>query len=202
MLQLVGVQRHNRKAEGEAVSARDYNKILDDLEGLSIVVHDLMNIVRTGRMQLGELAEDVEANDRDKDANVLFFDSATTAGNDPWGDIGRDIERIADPQEGLWLQGERHLFWWLSHAHRFVMLPGVQLHIAKLDGDLSQGSTATASVWEEDTASPGTFVDSGKDITVYDWLLASGQSITAGKKIIVAQHLQSRLFIVIAAECA
>lgn len=48
----------------------------------------------------------------------------------------------------------------------------------KLDGALSQGSSATMSIWAGDP-----LADTGDNITVYDWLLGSGESIASGKKV-------------------
>jgi hypothetical protein len=65
-----------------------------------------------------------------------------------------------------------------------------------LDGALSQGGSATMSVWDWNGSAED---DTTEDITVRDWMLKSGQSISAGKKC-VAILFGSRWY-VIAAEC-
>jgi hypothetical protein len=71
----------------------------------------------------------------------------------------------------------------------------------KLDGTLSEGGTATMSVWHY---SGGYEVDSGDNITVRDWLLASGQYVSSGKKVVAAfmRGPDGPKWYVIAAECA
>jgi len=54
-------------------------------------------------------------------------------------------------------------------------------------------------VWR---TSGGSHLDSTFNVTAYDWLLASGQSIASGKKVMIIQHRQSKRWYVIAAECA
>lgn len=55
---------------------------------------------------------------------------------------------------------------------------------AKLDGALSQGGSATASLWYHDGTN---LVDQGSNVTVYDWYLPSGGSISSGKKVVIVK---------------
>lgn len=48
----------------------------------------------------------------------------------------------------------------------------------KLDGALTQGGSATMSVWTDDP-----LADSGRNVTVYDWFLGDGEELAAGKKV-------------------
>ena len=50
-----------------------------------------------------------------------------------------------------------------------------------LDTDMTCGGSATVSVWADD----GTDADTGDDITAWDWLLLTGQSMDAGTKVVV-----------------
>ncbi len=68
----------------------------------------------------------------------------------------------------------------------------------KLDGTLSAGATATMSIWDSHT---GSSADTGLNITVYDWLLTSG-NVASGKKVIAYYEAVSNHWYVLAAECA
>lgn len=54
--------------------------------------------------------------------------------------------------------------------------------LGKLDGELEQGDSAAVSVW---TGTPGSESDAQFNVTAYDWLLESGQSLTAGTKVVL-----------------
>lgn len=69
----------------------------------------------------------------------------------------------------------------------------------KLDGTLNPGSSATLSIWIPDENSPGVRIDSTENVTVYDWLLESGQTVASGKKVFAA-YVDGR-YEVIAAAC-
>jgi hypothetical protein len=68
----------------------------------------------------------------------------------------------------------------------------------KLDGALSQGSSATMSVWHYDGSAE---TDTGENVTVYDWMLKSGQSVNSGKKVVATLFMDSGRYYVTAAEC-
>ncbi|MBY0513093.1 MAG: hypothetical protein K2P78_04180 [Gemmataceae bacterium] len=55
------------------------------------------------------------------------------------------------------------------------------LLMGKLDGDLNYQSGATLSLWAWDGSADA---DTGVNITVYDWLLSSGQSVASGKRVV------------------
>ncbi len=79
----------------------------------------------------------------------------------------------------------------------YEILNAIGIKIGKLDGTLTDASSATMSVWIHNGTA---FVDSGENITVNDWLLGSGQTIASGKKVIAASVFGT--LIVIAAECS
>ena len=67
----------------------------------------------------------------------------------------------------------------------------------KLDGDLEQGSSATVSLWHHDGDS---LVDTGVNVTAYDWFLKTGETISSGLKVKVAKHQDGKWWVE-AAEC-
>jgi hypothetical protein len=69
--------------------------------------------------------------------------------------------------------------------------------IGKLDGTLSKGSSVAMSIWK---GAGGSETDSTLNVTVYDWLLATGQTIASGIKV-KAEFVNGVLYVT-AAECA
>jgi hypothetical protein len=69
--------------------------------------------------------------------------------------------------------------------------------MGKLDGTLSYTSSATLSIWAWNGSADA---DTTINITVYDWLLSSGQSIASGTQV-VAAHVGGR-WRVIGAQCS
>lgn len=67
----------------------------------------------------------------------------------------------------------------------------------KLDGSLSAGGSATMSIWYYNGSAQA---DTGANVTVYDWLLASG-SIASGKKVMAFYDARDGRYYVGAAEC-
>ena len=126
-----------------------------------------------------------------------LYDTAdgTPANNELWG-----------PESGSWKL--------VKYATGFQILGGVNTdystvmvqaipaparwHWAKLDGTLSAGGSATASIWNWNGSA---LVDSGNNVTVYDWLLGTGETIASGKKIKIDLHLESQRWYVTSAEC-
>lgn len=68
----------------------------------------------------------------------------------------------------------------------------------KLDGALSAGGSATLSVWAWNGSAQA---DTGDNITVYDWLLVSSQTISSGVNVIAAQDARDGRYYVISAAC-
>lgn len=94
--------------------------------------------------------------------------------------------------------GDRFWCQWNSAAARWeVLQPFVTVCWGKLDGALSQGSSATVSLWWGGS----TPYDSGINVTAYDWLLKSGQQLDAGTKVKVEWFPQDGVWWVTAAEC-
>jgi len=74
---------------------------------------------------------------------------------------------------------------------------GFYLKVGKLDEELAHDDYATVSIWCWNGAA---WVDSGEDIIAYDWLLAAGQTVAIGKKVIIQKHYDG-IWIVTEAEC-
>jgi len=68
----------------------------------------------------------------------------------------------------------------------------------KLDGTLNKDSSATMSVWRYNGSAEA---DTSENVTVYDWMLKTGQTIASGKKVVAEFFLDSGRWYVIAAEC-
>lgn len=199
-----------RVKEGDPISAKQYNELLEAVEMLSGLVikggasfegpfgttylpHDI------DQLQLVQLNSDLVDAPHAATANELYFDDTVADGSDPWKDSGNDEDWVCAPYVGTWLSGERTVVMRDSQSNRNVMLPFSQIHLAKLDAELTAGSTATASIWEFQASGLG---DSNKNELVYDWMLATGESLAAGTKIVIIQHRQSLNWVVIAAACS
>lgn len=180
---------------GDPVLAAQWNKIVDAIGQLVALMRASSDEKKWADVFIGELLEDAAADTEDFEVQELYHDENSgglTTTNTIW-------DKTFEPQVGLWLEGERLAFFWDRSTARYMMWPGVQIHIGKMDAELAAGASAIMSVWEVDAS--GEYADSGKDIAVFDWLLKAGSVIAAGKKVIAVQFLQSRRFIVIAAEC-
>jgi hypothetical protein len=147
-----------------------------------------------------ELAASLEPGDVDVAAARLARDfGASPSASDQWATSGEALSYAMDHLESVWLEGSRALALWLPGAGQRILLPGTQWHLAKLDGALSAGSTATASLWG---VSSGSAADSGINVTAHDWLLTGGQSLPAGATVVLQQHAQSRRWYVVQALAA
>ena len=69
--------------------------------------------------------------------------------------------------------------------------------IGKLDGSLSQGGSATLSIW---SGVPGSEADSGYNVIVHDWVMKSGATAIASGKKCVAQLIGGSWYVT-QAEC-
>jgi hypothetical protein len=68
----------------------------------------------------------------------------------------------------------------------------------KLDGSLSFGGSAAMSVWAWDGAADA---DTTENLTVYDWLLSSGQSVAAGTQVTAFYDVASGRWYLDGAQC-
>jgi hypothetical protein len=68
----------------------------------------------------------------------------------------------------------------------------------KLDGALSFGGSATMSVWYWNGSAEA---DTGRNVTVYDWLLLTGQSIASGTQVTASWDARSGRYYVTGAQC-
>jgi len=183
---------------GDPISAKHYNAMVEAINRLSRIVTG-PDMSYDSRLIFAELAEDLDENERNAELNKLAYDETISAGTDAVDVSGSTQGRTADVHEGVWLDGERHLWFWWRAIGRWIPIPGMQLHIGKMAATLSQGGSALMDIWDVNDA--GAWVDSGLSVTVYDWCLAAGQTIETGKKVIAFQHRQTRRWIVLAAEC-
>jgi hypothetical protein len=69
----------------------------------------------------------------------------------------------------------------------------------KLDGTLSYQGSATLSIWWYNGSAEA---DTTENVTVYDWLLSSGQTIASGKQVTAAWDSRSSRYYVTGAQCA
>jgi hypothetical protein len=180
---------------GDPITTSWANEILGELRRLRRIVGAPPIEVRENEagIQIGlaglpvfvyaRLDADLAAGDVAGRAGVLRFDAA---GSEKWSDSTRDITGVAEPQEGAYLEGERHLCFFHPDAGRFIPIPGVQWHLGKPDADIATGASGTVSLWEVGTSGEA---DSGLDVTAHNWLLPKAQQ---NERVIVVQHLQSR----------
>jgi hypothetical protein len=142
-----------------------------------------------------ELDDALEPGTIDAAAARLARDFALApSASDKFTTSGESLSYVMDHLESVWLAGSRAVALWLPGAGQRVLLPGTQWHLGKLDGPLSAGSSATVSLWG---TSGGAHVDSGIDVTAYDWLLGAGESLAAATTVVVLQHAQSRRWYVV-----
>jgi hypothetical protein len=71
-------------------------------------------------------------------------------------------------------------------------------HRGKLDGDLTYQGSATMSIWAWNGSAEA---DTGVNVTVYDWLLSTGQSILSGTQITVLWDDASDRYYVVGSQC-
>jgi hypothetical protein len=180
---------------GDPVLAEQWNRVATAIKQLVSTLALQTSDHRRSEIFVGELQGNVEADDTDKAANLMSLD----VDNGSWEDLGVEYDSVYEPQGGCWLEGERLPLLHERSSGKLHILPMVQVLYGKLDNELTEEGSATMSVWEVDGS--GDYVDTGSDVTVWDWCLSTGQTIAEGKKVIAAQFLQSRRFIVVAAEC-
>ncbi len=195
----------DRVKEGDQVSAKQYNKLLDTVERLAGIM------IAGGHMIDGpggpvffpspeaevnyvELGLDIVGSDHDRTVNDLHVDPDIASGTDPWIDFGTDSAFVMPPHDGLWLAGERNVLFRHSGAGKNVLMPFTQVHLARLDAVLTAGGSANASVFE--IAASGES-NSTRTITVHDRSLKTGESLAAQTDVIVVEHRQSRRFYVV-----
>lgn len=102
----------------------------------------------------------------------------------PYADIKNDdLEKLVGGEGGarvIWKPEGTGIKWAVVRLGALVY-PKL---FGKLNSDLTQTlGYATMSVWEGST-----FADSGRDVTVYDWFLASNKKITSGAKVAAEWH--------------
>ena len=149
-----------------------------------------LSLTRQPALWLVELAEDMAAGQLDGSAAHLGCDP--DASGDPWSVGGPQIAPLADPQQGLYLAGERHLAWFEAGSGRFIPVPSVLWHLGRAASTIEPGGSGTVDVWLVDN---GEHAAAAREVTAYDWL---GGGAAVGDKVVVFQHLQSRRWYLLA----
>lgn len=180
---------------GDPVLAQQWNRMIDAIKQLLLLLHQGTDGKPCADVMLGELLEDAIPGSKDFEIQELRYN----AYDDELETVNVKYEKTFEPQNGLWLDGERVPFLWDTATSKYGILPMLQTHIGKMDGELVAGGMATMSVWQLSDAD--VWEDAGVNLYVYDWLLKPGSVIAAGAKVMVVQLLQSRRWIVYAAEC-
>ncbi len=85
---------------------------------------------------------------------------------------------------------------WLNNGWELVPRPET-LFLAKLTSSLSQGSSASATIY---AGTPNAETSTGIGITVYDWLMKSGATAIAVNKKVICKYVNGNAY-VIDAEC-
>lgn len=80
----------------------------------------------------------------------------------------------------------------------FATSEPIQTLIGKLDGNLSQGSSATVSIW---IGAANSESDSTMDVVAYDWLMKSGATAIASGKKVKLEWINGQWYVT-NAECA
>ena len=149
------------------------------------------------QFDLIELSDAISPGDKDQTVKQLCYRPT----DDPPALFGvgpdeHDLQRTADPQQGLFLKGERHLAYFHPGAGQRIPLPGVLFHLGKTTAVIAPADPAhpelvrsgPADVWQYDKVHDD-YVTSGKSVTVYDWF---GRGIDSGTIVYLFQHNQSR----------
>ncbi len=191
-------------AAGEPISAEWANAIVDAIGRLARLTGvapirvssddagTTVSLSNQPRLDLIELQDTLQSGDIDKESRRFAFDPSAT---DHWIDADDLLQHTADPQQGLYLAGERHLAFFHPAAGQRIPLPGVQFHIGKLQEELDAGGSAVVNVWRIDS---GTASDSIFTVTAYDWMMPDGASLPAGQTVSLFQHPQSKRWFVFA----
>lgn len=192
---IMQIENLRKVKAGDRPSASQWNQIIEILQELRQLLQVTMDRGPYADMFIGELQEDAAGDATGFEVQEMIHDSSS--GGLTSIDITR--EDTAEIQNGMWLEDERLPLYWERSAGAYCIMPMVQVHFGKMDADIGAGENKLMSVWKVNAS--GDWADTGKNILVYDWLLKQGSVIASGKKVIVAQFLQSRRFIIIAAEC-
>lgn len=151
-----------------------------------------VSLARQPALWLVQLTEDIAAAEANRAAAHLACDTEATG--DPWSPGEPQIAELADPQQGLYLAGERHLAWFEPGSGRFVPVPGVLWHLGKAASTIDAHGTGNVRVWLVDDTPE--HAESAHEVTVHDWL---GIGAAIGEEVIVIEHLQSRRWYLLAA---
>jgi len=144
-----------------------------------------INLARMPVLTYAELDEDLAARDEDKEATDLDRDPNDPI--DPWHTDTRKVPNLTDPQDGTYLEGERHVCFFHEHIGKFIPLPGVHWHFGKADQDIGIGGSGKVLIWK--VGDSDDHEASEQKVTAHDWY---GLGAKRGASILVYQHLQSR----------
>jgi hypothetical protein len=143
---------------------------------------------------LVELNDTIQKNDKDKHGDLFSYDHTMT---NPWSDTMDVLPLISDPDQGLRLQGERHLLYHNPSAGQWHPIPDNQLQIGKIYAQPGgAGQAYDIEVWKvTSTNTPPasqTTATSTYHVYAYQW---GNQSLPNGTQVFVWQQRQSKLFV-------
>jgi hypothetical protein len=143
---------------------------------------------------LVELNDTIEENDKDKEADLFTYDHTMT---DPWSDTNDVLPLISDPDQGLRLEGERHLLYHNPSAGQWHPIPDNQLQFGKIYAQPGgAGQAYDIEVWKvTSTNTPPasqTTATSTYHVYAYQW---GNQSLQNGTQVFIWKHRQSKLWV-------
>lgn len=156
--------------------------------------------------EVGDLAATIQA---DYELSLKYRFDRTFSGVQQWAFSGYDdhaLFQFSQKQSGEYRCQTRVMcppynFGVEEMYHAFAdtpTFPGQDHLLGKLDETLSQGGSATVSVW---SGPAGSETDTGLNVTAYDWLMKSGATAIASGKKVFLTRVCGRLYAT-NAECA
>jgi len=145
------------------------------------------------QFDLVELNETIQPGERDKTAQQLVY-RPDAAPPELFTPGERELTATADPQQGLYLAGERHLTYFHPGAGQRLPIPGTQFHFGQVGSEpIAAGGNGPVTIWRVDADAPAA---SSFAVTAEDWL---GQGLDPGQQVYVFSHNQSRRWFALAA---
>jgi len=150
------------------------------------------------QFMLGELQTNLQSKDKDKDFHYFNYDHTAS---DPWSDSTNDVSLVSDPDQGLRLTGERHLFYASPAAGQWLPIPGMMIQFGKIYAQPGgAGQAYDVEVYKVTSSNtppaPQTTGTSTYHVYAYQW---GNSNLPNGTKVFVWQHRQSKLWVFMAA---